>query len=377
MKNITLIILAAGNSRRFGRLVAKQWLRIGRLPLWLFVARRMKSFYPFVKVIVVAKDDEVRYMQNYINDKEIEVVAGGDERQNSLQNAIKKVESEYVLVSDVARACISKEMIEKLSKIDSDFDCLVPYLDVNDTVYYNNEIIDRAKLKRVQTPQLSLTKTLREAIKNANKIYTDESSLILDFGGKIEFIKGEDEAEKITYGSDLKKIGCLLPAADDVLVGSGFDVHPFEQGKKMFLCGVEIDEEYGFRAHSDGDVAIHALIDALLGAMGAGDIGELFPDNDNRFKDIDSKLLLKEVVLKIIRFGFEIINADITIIAQKPKLSKYKNQMRKELSNILEIEPVYINIKATTTENLGFIGRKEGVGVMASVGMRYYQWARD
>jgi len=377
MKNITLIILAAGNSRRFGRLVAKQWLRVGRLPLWLFVARRMKSFYPFVKVIVVAKDDEVRYMQNYINDKEIEVVAGGDERQNSLQNAIKKVESEYVLVSDVARACISKEMIEKLSKIDSDFDCLVPYLDVNDTVYYNNEIIDRAKLKRVQTPQLSLTKTLREAIKNANKIYTDESSLILDFGGKIEFIKGEDEAEKITYGGDLKKIGCLLPAADDVLVGNGFDVHPFEQGKKMFLCGVEIDEEYGFRAHSDGDVAIHALIDALLGAMGAGDIGELFPDNDDRFKDIDSKLLLKEVVSKIIRFGFEIINADITIIAQKPKLGKYKNQMRKELSNILKIEPVHINIKATTTENLGFIGRKEGVGVMASVGMRYYQWARD
>ena len=142
----------------------------------------------------------------------------------------------------------------------------------------------------------------------------------------------------------------------------------------MYLCGVKIESEFGFKAHSDGDVAIHALIDSLLAAAAAGDIGELFPDNDDRYKDIDSKILLKNCVNFIKSVGFEIINTDITIIAQKPKLLKYKDMMREKISSLLEIDKSRVNIKATTTEKLGFIGREEGVAVSAVSTLKFYQW---
>jgi len=144
----------------------------------------------------------------------------------------------------------------------------------------------------------------------------------------------------------------------------------------MVLCGVEITKEYGFRAHSDGDVAIHALIDAILGAMGAGDIGELFPDSDDKYKDINSTKLLKTVVKKVFRYGYEIVNVDLSIIAQQPKLKEYKNKMRHSLAKLLQIEPIFVNIKATTTEKLGFIGRGEGVGVLANATLKYYDWTK-
>jgi 2-C-methyl-D-erythritol 4-phosphate cytidylyltransferase/2-C-methyl-D-erythritol 2,4-cyclodiphosphate synthase len=145
----------------------------------------------------------------------------------------------------------------------------------------------------------------------------------------------------------------------------------------MYLGGVEIDSEFGFLAHSDGDVAIHALIDALLGGAGMGDIGMMFPDNDDSFKGIDSKQLLKKVVTKLHNFGFIIINVDITIIAQKPKIGSYKQQMRKVLSSLLNIDISRVNIKATTTEKLGFIGRSEGVGVLANANLKYFDWTQS
>jgi 2-C-methyl-D-erythritol 4-phosphate cytidylyltransferase/2-C-methyl-D-erythritol 2,4-cyclodiphosphate synthase len=142
----------------------------------------------------------------------------------------------------------------------------------------------------------------------------------------------------------------------------------------MYLCGVEVESEFGFLAHSDGDVAIHALIDSLLGAIGAGDIGELFPDTSDEFKGIDSKILLKRVVEFIKSVGYEIVNCDITIQAQTPKLSPYKKQMREVLASVLGVEPVRVNVKATTTEKLGFVGRKEGVAVEATSMIKIYKW---
>jgi len=144
----------------------------------------------------------------------------------------------------------------------------------------------------------------------------------------------------------------------------------------MWLGGVKIDSEYGFKAHSDGDVAIHALIDALLGASGLGDIGMMFPDNDDAYLGIDSKELLKRVVEKIYGFGFIIVNVDITIAAEKPRIAKYKNSMRKTLCEILNIDKARVNVKATTTEKLGFIGRGEGVGVIANANLKYFDWSK-
>jgi 2-C-methyl-D-erythritol 4-phosphate cytidylyltransferase/2-C-methyl-D-erythritol 2,4-cyclodiphosphate synthase len=142
----------------------------------------------------------------------------------------------------------------------------------------------------------------------------------------------------------------------------------------MMLGGVDIDAPFGFKAHSDGDVALHALIDALLGAAGVGDIGELFPDTDAAYEGIDSKLLLERAVTMIHNFGFEIINVDITIMAQTPKLMNYKQKMAGVIAKILGIAPIHVNVKATTTEKLGFVGRKEGVAVDAIANLKYYNW---
>ena len=153
-------------------------------------------------------------------------------------------------------------------------------------------------------------------------------------------------------------------------------MHAFEDGKPMVLGGEIIDSDFGFKAHSDGDVALHALIDALLGAACLGDIGMLFPDNDQQYKNIDSKILLEKCVTILHQFGFVISHADVTIMAQAPRLAEYKSKMKKTIARILMIPPTRVNIKATTTENLGFIGRKEGVGVLATASVNYFDWTK-
>ena len=370
MSDLTLILLAAGTSSRFSQDVKKQWLRIEHQPLWQFVAEKLQKQNLFSQIIIVGAADEVAFMQQYAS---FEFVIGGATRQESLRNALTKVTSEYVLVSDIARACISEDMLERILEQKASADCIVPYLPVTDTIVYGNETIDREQVKRIQTPQLSKTASLKAAL-DTNQTFTDESSAIVANGGSRTFVLGQEDAHKITYVHDLNKIPCLKAPSSDILSGNGFDVHAFDTKGDMWLGGVKIESDFGFKAHSDGDVAIHALIDALLGAAGMGDIGMLFPDNDEAYKGIDSKELLERVVTKLYNFGFVIVNADITIAAQTPRIGKYKLAMRQTLAKILGIDASRMNIKATTTEKLGFIGRSEGVGVIANANLKYLNW---
>jgi 2-C-methyl-D-erythritol 4-phosphate cytidylyltransferase/2-C-methyl-D-erythritol 2,4-cyclodiphosphate synthase len=372
LPNTTLILLAAGSSSRFNQEVKKQWLRIDHKPLWQFVADRFSKTSFFSKIIITSSTDDIDFMKNYASYTFIE---GGSSRQISLANALKLVDTEYVLVSDIARACVDTHFLEKILSQSSLADCIVPYLPLTDTIVYNGNTIDRDLVKRIQTPQLSHTLTLKKAL-NTVEEFTDESSAIVAYGGSREFILGEEHAHKITYPTDLNKIPCLSAPSTDILSGNGFDVHAFDTKGDMWLGGVLIDSDYGFLAHSDGDVAIHALIDALLGAAGMGDIGMMFPDNDDTYKGIDSKELLQRVVYKIYNFGFTIINVDITIAAQKPRIGQYKQKMRETLAPLLNIEMARVNIKATTTEKLGFIGRGEGVGVIANANLKYFDWTK-
>lgn len=372
MSDLTLVLLAAGSSSRFELDVKKQWLRIDHKPLWQFVADRLEKTELFNKIIITASSDDIAFMKNHAS---YEFVEGGASRQASLKNALAHVETPFVLVSDIARSCISEEFLTSILLKKGESDCIVPYLKVSDTIVYENETIDRDKVKRIQTPQLSTTSILKASL-NVETEFTDESSAIVANGGSREFILGEENAHKITYAQDLNQLSCLSKPSSDTLSGVGFDVHAFDDGGVMFLGGVEIESAFGFKAHSDGDVAIHALIDALLGAAGMGDIGMMFPDSDNAYKGIDSKELLKKVVQKIYNFGFVIVNVDVTIAAEKPKISNYKLQMRKTLAQILNIDSSRVNIKATTTEKLGFIGRGEGVGVIANANLKYFDWTR-
>ncbi len=373
MPDLTLILLGAGNSTRFGIKAKKQWLRSESEPLWLFLANKLKNKLNIKDIIIVANKQEILYMKNFA---EFTYIEGGKERQFSLKNALKKAKTKYVMVSDIARICLEDEFLDRLMQNVGVADIVVPYLSVADTVHYQGKLIDRNEVKLIQTPQISRTSILKKALES-DTVFTDDSSAILAIGGSIKYIKGSQKAVKLTYLKDLNLVDCIKPPLKDNFCGLGYDVHQFEDDKEMFLGGIKINVPYGFKAHSDGDVALHALCDALLGAIGYGDIGELFPDNDIRYEDADSKELLQKVVNFLYSVGYNINNVDVTIMAQKPKITPYKEKMKNTISKILQIPTNKVNIKATTTEKLGFVGREEGVAVQAIASLGYFDWSKE
>lgn len=370
MADISLIMLAAGDSTRFNLGVKKQFLRLGNEPLWLYATKNLSSFYPFKKVIVTSSN--VSYMKKFT--KNYEIIAGANSRMQSLKKALKKVESEFVMVSDVARVLVSKNLFDKLIENIHNADCITPALKVADTTLFEHKSLKREKIKLIQTPQLSRTNLLKKALES-KKEFTDDSTAIASIGGKIWYVEGEENARKITFKEDLKKLN-LPPPSSEIFSGNGFDVHEFGQKRPLLLGGIKVHSSMGVKAHSDGDVLAHSLTDALLGAASLGDIGEHFPDSDIKYKNADSMQLLKEVYLKIKEYGFELVNADISIITQTPKLKEFKEKITQNIAKILDVDEFRINVKATTTENLGFIGRKEGLAVFSTANLKYFDWTK-
>lgn len=386
--NVTLIMMAAGDAMRFCKgdkpssdksddssafLCKKQWLRLGLEPLWLVATRNITKHFNFKDVLITASKADFAYMQGISPYK---VVQGGDTRAKSLQNALEAVNSEYVLVSDVARLNVPKAIVLELleSSKSAKYECIVPYINAVDTSIYDNKHLDRALLKLIQTPQLSKTSTLKQALKT-NSNASDESSAIAALNKPIGFVNGSAKMSKITFKEDLlHHLHYLKKPKKCDFIGHGIDIHAFESGKDMYLGGVKLESSVGFKAHSDGDVALHALCDAILGAIGGGDIGEWFPDSNNAYKNADSKVLLKFIYDFARSVGYELKHADITIIAQIPKIAPYKQDMRKVIANILAIPLERINIKATTSEKLGFIGDKKGAKAEAVATLGFFPW---
>ena len=373
MLDVTLIVLCAGNSSRFEHKAKKQWLRIDDEPLWLYATKRLNSFAKFDKIIVTSHANEVNYMKNFSDD--FIYVTGGNTRQESIENSLKEVTTSHVMITDVARSCVPEEVINNLLKEKNNADCIVPILNVSDTVIYEEKTINRDNVKLIQTPQLSNTNTLKKAL-DTNIEFTDDSSAIKAIKGKIKYVQGSLNSKKLTFGDELKDITCLKEPSNNFFTGTGFDTHQFEDNRKMFLGGIHIPCDYGFKAHSDGDVLIHSVIDAILGAIGAGDIGEFFPDTDDKYKGIDSKVLLDEIITFMENVGYELINVDLTIIAQQPKINPHKFDIKSSLAKLLGIQKQFVNIKATTAEKMGFIGRAEGVAVQSIATVKYYNWKR-
>ena len=371
LNNTTLVVLCAGESSRFSLKPKKQWLRVGDEPLWLNVTNRLANYSDFDKIIVVGHQNELSYMQNF--SMEFEYVAGGSTRQQSMENALQKVTTESVMITDVARCCVPQCVVTELLAQKSKAACIVPVLNVADTVIYNRETIDRDNVKLIQTPQLSNTQILKKALEDA-KEFTDDSSAIKSIGESVHYIEGSVQSKKLTFGAEVSDIACLQDPSKDYFNGFGIDIHQFEENKQMVLGGIEIDSPFGFKAHSDGDVLIHSIIDALLGAAGAGDIGEFFPDNDPKYKGADSKQLLEFIVKFISDVGYEIVNIDLTILAEAPKINPHKLKMKSKLAELLQLPPQKINIKATTSEKMGFVGRREGVTVYSVANLKYYDW---
>ncbi len=371
MNDITLVVLCAGESSRFALSVKKQWIRIDNEPLWLNVTNRLSSYSNFQKTIVVGHKDELNYMKNFSDN--FTFVEGGNTRQQSIVNALKFTESKFVMITDVARCCVPKNVVQELIVNKTKASIIVPILNVSDTVIYNNETINRENVKIIQTPQLSNTQLLKQATQTDIE-FTDDSSAIKHIGGDIHYILGSQQSKKLTFGEELQTLSCLKQPNSNTFVGNGIDIHQFENNKQMVLGGVKIDSQVGFKAHSDGDVLIHSVIDSLLGACGAGDIGEFFPDTDPKYKGSDSKELLAFIVKFINNVGYDIINVDLTILAQQPKINPYKMLIKSTMAKLLNIDKQKVNIKATTAEKMGFVGREEGVVVLSSATLKYNNW---
>ena len=348
----------------------KQWLRVGDAPLWSFVAQRLATMYPFSDVLITLPPEEVEYARNFTD---FRVMAGGKTRSESVMNAIKACGSTYVLISDAARTCIDESVLKRVLEGMGKYDCIVPYLGVNDTVFYVDGYLKRDEVKLIQTPQLSRREMLLAALQKGE--FTDESSAILHAGGSVGFVEGSRRSLKLTKQSDLKDLACLKPPMDEIRTGIGIDSHRFCDGDFLMFGGVKLDADKGFLAHSDGDVLIHSVIDAILGAMGGGDIGMLFPDSDAQYKDIDSAVLLQKTVSFTRSVGYELVNIDVTVVAETPKLAPKKAEIKESLAQILKLPKDRVNIKATTAEKMGALGRKEGVAVHSIANLKFFDWS--
>lgn len=376
-QNTTIILLGAGDSTRFSNanLPKKQWLRSGENPLWKIVYEKFLSL-GFENFLITSSPKEISYMKNFSDAK---IICGGETRSKSILNALQEVQTPYVLINDIARWNIQEKVIYNLFKTlyqNPNASCIAPSINAVDTIFHTQGYFpNRSELKLIQTPQLSKVESLRKAL-NQESEFSDESSAIFSLQEEVIYTQGSALMNKLTTPEDL--INLSLPApSKQIFVGNGIDIHAFEEGKTMFLGGVQIDSPLGFKAHSDGDVLLHSLIDAMLGAIGGGDIGEWFPDTSAEYKNANSSLLFKEIVSFCKNVGFEILQVDLSILAQFPKISPYKEQIKANLSSLLSIPKYKINIKATTGEELGFVGRKEGVCVMSSVSMQFIDWSKE
>lgn len=312
--------------------------------------------------------------------KHIRLVHGGNERSVSVYNGLVYIENLYlsrgiksenvnVLIHDGARPEINEDIIDRNIGALRQHDAVCTAVKAVDSMRIKSlnsetdypiiitEQIDRDRVFNVQTPQSFRLDVVKKAYEAANRIGytgTDDASIVEYSGKKIAIVEGSYSNIKVTTETD-------IPVA--TRVGIGYDVHKLSKDRRLILCGVEIDSDIGLIGHSDADVAIHALIDAILGASSMGDIGRHFPDSDDRYKDISSIKLLEETI-RIVG-GVSVVNVDITIIAESPKISPYIEKMRERLSFAMGIDVNAINVKATTTEGIGFTGRKEGIAAMA------------
>ena len=360
---VIAIIVAAGRGKRLGSSLPKQFLKVrGRTILEMSVEAFEQNKY-VDEIFVAANADYCELTEKLCRgfSKLKKIVAGGAERQESVRAALDCLRGEngIVLVHDAARPFVSEAVINAVIEGTADFGAAIPTVPAKDTIRQvdgtGSRTLQRETLACVQTPQgfrISLLKHAFEKAQAEGFLGTDDASLVERMGINISMVQGEDANRKITTREDLET---------EMRIGTGYDVHRLVEGRPLVLCGEQIPYEKGLLGHSDADVALHALMDAMLGAAGLGDIGKHFPDTDERYRGISSMKLLQKTAELLREAGYFLGNADITIIAQRPKIAGYIPKMRANIAEIMNCDENKINIKGTTTEKLGFVGREEGI----------------
>ncbi|HWX79294.1 MAG TPA: 2-C-methyl-D-erythritol 4-phosphate cytidylyltransferase [Steroidobacteraceae bacterium] len=394
-RRVWAIVPAAGRGERFASAthgLPKQYTPLlGRSVLeWSLRALLAEPRVHAIVVVLAANDAHWPGIRAKLNSPKLLSTIGGAQRQDSVMNGLDYLlpqahAEDWILVHDAARPCLSGEDLTKLiSALDGAPGNLgaaaagaVLAAPIVDTVKRERgqagvETVDRTGLWRALTPQVFGFAQLRQALKDAARAgtqVTDEAQALERAGLRPMLVRGSPFNIKVTRVEDLGMAAEILQLAESgqMRVGQGMDVHAFGAGDHVILGGVRIAHPFGVIAHSDGDVVIHALCDALLGAMGDGDIGQHFPDSDPRYRGADSRVFLRVVAERMRAAGLHLVNADVTVLAEAPRIAAHRGAMSANLAADLQVPARLINIKATTTERLGFIGRKEGLAALASV----------
>ena len=372
------VVVAAGRGVRAGQGMNKVFTRIGGrsvLARCLDALERSGMFDG--AVLVLSKEDRGRYADLVRDEGPFRLIrhiaVGGETRRDSVYNGLLALpaETRLVAIHDAARPFVSPAVIGATLESARRFGSGVistPVVDTIKQIQPDGRVrsLARDTLRAVQTPQSFDYKKILSAHRQAREdglAVTDDAMLFEHYYGDVRLVtaEGAEENRKLTTKSDFDALGERVTPG--TRIGQGYDAHRLAEGRRLVLCGVEIPNDRGLDGHSDADVAVHALMDALLGALGLGDIGRHFPDSDPRYKGISSMKLLEDVMQKVHGLGWRVGNADVTIVAQRPKLSPWMEQMRENLAAGLGVDVDRVNVKATTTERMGFEG--EGVGISA------------
>jgi len=393
---VAAIIPAAGSGIRMGLSAPKQFFELQGVPVLIHTLRVFQQVKAIGVVIVVVPSEHCVWVeelvQRYQLTKVYRVTAGGKERQDSVLAGLEALpkEIDLVLVHDGVRPFVSGSIIENCLQEAETSGAAMVAVPVKDTLKSVSsekmieQTIDRGGVWQAQTPQAAkvslLKKAYEEAAKQKDFIATDEAALLERINIPVKVVEGSEKNIKITRPEDLILAKAILmesqidkadqPGGNNFRTGYGYDAHRLVRGRPLVLGGVTVPHDKGLEGHSDADVLTHALCDAILGAAGLGDIGQHFPDTDQELKDINSLEILGQVAALAAEKGMMLQNGDITVVAQKPKLSPYFASMQNNLAAVCGTDPDSINIKATTTEGMGFAGREEGMAAHAVVLLR-------
>ena len=374
MSKSVALIVAAGRGHRFGGEMPKQYTQLDGAPVLRHTVMAFLSQPKIDHVRVVIHPDDMGLYEAATEGLGLKTpIFGGEERQDSVRLGLQQIADDapdFVLIHDGARPYISADVISRVLDALGSAAGAIPTLPLTDTIkrVIDGKIVateDRFELWRAQTPQgFRYSDILNAHLKLTGQSLTDDAAICEAVGLTVVRVDGDDKNVKITTLSDIQ-------ASDNGEIfketrsGIGFDVHRFADGDHVVLCGVKIAHTHSLEGHSDADVALHALTDALLGAVGEDDIGHFFPPSDEQWRGVASDQFVSHAVKLIDSKGGRIVNVDITMMCEAPRVGPYRLLMRERVATILKISPSRVNVKATTTEKLGFTGRGEGIAAQA------------
>lgn len=374
---VGVVIAAAGSGLRMGAEGNKVLLPVQGKPMLQYSLECFEAMDEVRDLVVVTREEDQEMVGTLLErmqpTKRIQVVPGGPVRQESVYRGLQALpaDTEWVIIHDGARPFITTTAVRRGLEAAREHGAVGLAVPVKDTIKRVRagvvvDTLPRSELWAMQTPQIFRYELILKAHQEARRrdlVATDDCALVEALGHPVQIVPGEYSNIKVTTPED-------LPRREEFSVGSGYDVHRLVPGRPLILGGVEIPFELGLLGHSDADVLTHAVMDALLGALGAGDIGEHFPDTDSSYAGISSMALLARVMELVRSRGWEVSNADAVVLAQRPKLTPWKGAIRTSLAQALGVFEARVNIKASTSEGLGFVGRGEGIAAQAVVMLR-------